>query len=42
MLPDDGRAWKVDGRIQALVGLGVATLLSHPENNGIPTYSMCL
>ena len=27
----DGGAWKVDGRAQALVGLGLATpLLTHP------------
>ena len=32
-LAADGRAWKVDGRAQALVGPGLATPLLHYHSN---------
>ena len=35
MLSRDGRAWKVDGRAQALVGPGLATPLSGDENSSV-------
>ena len=40
----DGRAWKADGRAQALVGLGLTTppllmcMLTNPNNGSAPTH----
>ena len=39
-LAADGRAWKVDGRAQALVGPGLATPLSNTRDN-YSGYSYC-